>query len=366
MAPSNQRHAAVVQGGHRHYTTSERIAPAFVRLAFIPRLKPWAFPLAFVSRRRIAAFSRCWNSELVMSHLQILFGESRPVEPLADVRRPRRGGRKVEGGHRVARPLKVAAHVRQPLAARGARHLLAHHQRGAADGDQLGEDRPEMAFVRLSQLLARMRKWGTRARPRPKRPVLGKPREPLGQRPSRYAVEEMTLDEPLEVFRLDIKNRPLVDLPVGDQPHADQLARPSVGLGVVVVVVVEVAHFSTRQPFGPPPILALRATKWPLPPQTAQAFFASSSIPWHAGQGMSTGTDSFVLARSGAAGSGPGDFCLSASSSRKWVMALADLGAKSSENLGTMTGGGETTVSLGQQSAQQCSLSHLLLASGGP
>ena len=48
MAPSNQRHAAVVQGGHRHYTTSERIAPAFVRLAFIPRLKPWAFPLAFV------------------------------------------------------------------------------------------------------------------------------------------------------------------------------------------------------------------------------------------------------------------------------------------------------------------------------
>ena len=94
-----------------------------------------------------------------------------------------------------------------------------------------------MALVVGASALAGDAERLTRARAGPDGQIVGHACEAKRVRPASNSGEQVNLIEPVEVVRLNVGNRPLVDFAIGDLAFRNQVSQPLRREGVVLVVI---------------------------------------------------------------------------------------------------------------------------------
>lgn len=143
----------------------------------------------------------------------------------------------------VADAFQVRTHSVEPILSNRCRNLLSHKDSGPTGADELKEDGPEVALVRLRLALpgdGEGLAWGASG---PQRSFVGPSGEAGGEAPTSDPSEEMGLGVPPEVVRSHVENGPLIYFTFRYQTFTYQVTQPLGGVGVVFVIVRD--HSST-------------------------------------------------------------------------------------------------------------------------
>ena len=139
----------------------------------------------------------------------------------------------------VPRRFQIAGDFIQPSEPNRRLHLLAEHDRWPALADEPEHVRPEVPLVGVSPSLPGCGIRLARTTAGPAGSVVGPSSQSKSERPSANASEEVHLDEPLEVGRLDFGDAPLIDFTFRDQPVRHQFSQPC---GRMRIELVEIVH----------------------------------------------------------------------------------------------------------------------------
>jgi hypothetical protein len=174
------------------------------------------------------------------------FGVAHPVghppQPLSDVRREDAVCAEYDRPNGVAFSLQVCRYSIEPPVPNRAFNLLAKDAARATLADEPEHVGPEVAVVGLRLLLPGGAEGLAGAGAGPDGSVVGPSSESKSEGPTPDASKKMYLGEPFKVASVQVGDAPLVNHAVRDESFADQLAEPSRGLGVVLVV--EGGHFA--------------------------------------------------------------------------------------------------------------------------
>jgi len=166
-------------------------------------------------------------------------GVGHPEEPLPDVRRPDARSAQIGGPDGISQRLQVSVYSGEPLASKAARNLLSKDDCRLALADEFVPRGPEMPLVPRASPLAGSTERLAGAASRPDLPVLGPAREPEREGPSPDPGEEVTLCEALDLRRADGPDVLRADLAIGYHPLTDQVPEPLRGVGLVLVIPVQ-------------------------------------------------------------------------------------------------------------------------------
>jgi hypothetical protein len=106
----------------------------------------------------------------------------------------------------VTDSFQVSRHSVEPRLPNRRRNLLSHDDRGTAGSDEVKEDRPEVALVRLARAFSGNGKRLAGAGSGPDRPVVWPSGETEGEAPPSDPGEEVALGEGSKVIRCHIDN----------------------------------------------------------------------------------------------------------------------------------------------------------------